>query len=98
MKKSVLALAVAGVFLASSVASATVVYDKDGHQLSIGGRIEAMWHSGHDGNPYDDHTIRNRTRLNVDGRTKLTDWATGYGFWEHQWQQNGDSSLSLIHI
>ncbi|MCR5536164.1 MAG: porin, partial [Succinivibrio sp.] len=99
MKKSVLALAVAGAMVASSVASAAVVYDKDGTSMAIGGRVEAMWHSGHDSadgtfKSTGDHTIRDRVRLNVSGRTKLADGITGYGFWETQNQHNGDSTQS----
>ncbi len=78
--------------VASSVASAAVVYDKDGTQMNIGGRVEAMWKSSHNSSAHSDSTIRDRIRLNVSGRTKLTEGISGYGFWESQSQHNGSSA------
>ncbi len=99
MKKSLLALAVASAAFVATSVSATPVYNKDGTSLDIGGRIEALWLSGgnhsvanNDGtNVSDDQTIRNRARLNIGGRTQLTNGIAAYGFTEWQSQNVGDS-------
>ncbi|MBO6258174.1 MAG: porin [Succinivibrio sp.] len=91
MKKSVLAIAVAAAaMVASSAVSAAQVYNKDGVTLDIGGRVEALYM---DGAKTDHHngTIRDRARLNVKGTAKVTDWATAYGFFEHEWNHQNNS-------
>ena len=95
MKKSVLTLAVAGVILAAQSASAAVVYDKDGTEMTIGGRVQAVFYNGNTGLMENkDHTISDNVRLNVGGRTKLYDGIYGFGFWEHQWSHDGNSAES----
>ncbi len=96
MKKSLLALAVASAAFVATSASATPVYNKDGTTLDIGGRIEALYLSGgaHKVSGTDDQTIRNRARLNIAGRTQITNGIAGYGFAEWQSQNVGDSSGS----
>ena len=96
MKKSLLALAVASAAFVATSVSATPVYNKDGTSLDIGGRIEALWFSGsaHKVSGTDDQTIRNRARLNIAGRTQLTNGIAAYGFAEWQSQNVGDSSGS----
>lgn len=95
MKKSLLALAVASAAFVATSVSATPVYNKDGTSLDIGGRIEAMWMSGSEHKAgKDDQTIRNRARLNIAGRTQLTNGIAAYGFAEWQSQNAGDSAES----
>ena len=95
MKKSLLALAVASAAFVATSVSATPVYNKDGTTLDIGGRIEAMWMSGGEhAAARDDSTIRNRARLNIAGRTQLTNGIAAYGFAEWQSQNAGDSAES----
>jgi predicted porin len=95
MKKSLLALAVASAAFVATSVSATPVYNKDGTSLDIGGRIEAMWMSGGEqAAARDDSTIRNRARLNIAGRTQLTNGIAAYGFAEWQSQNAGDSAGS----
>ncbi|MDD7022117.1 MAG: porin, partial [Aeromonadales bacterium] len=95
MKKSLLALAVASAAFVATSVSATPVYNKDGTSLDIGGRIEALWMSGSEHKAgKDDSTIRNRARLNIAGRTQITNAIAGYGFAEWQSQNAGDSSGS----
>lgn len=68
MKKSLIAIAIAA-FAASSVNAATV-YDKNGTQLDIGGRVQAVWHSArYDSVANGDQAIENSARLNIAGRT-----------------------------
>ncbi len=95
MKKSLLALAVASAAFVATSVSATPVYNKDGTSLDIGGRIEAMWMSGGEqAVAKNDSTIRNRARLNIAGRTQITNGIAGYGFAEWQSQNAGDSAGS----
>ncbi len=75
MKKSVLAVAIAAAAFAASAASAAQVYDKDGTTLAVGGQVEFM--AGNAGNTYfsnggQDATTRDRARVNLAGRTQLT--------------------------
>ncbi len=89
MKKSVLAVAIAAAAFAASAASAAQVYDKDGTTLAVGGQVEFM--AGNAGNSYfsnggQDATTRDRARVNLAGRTQLTNGIAGYGFME--WEAN----------
>lgn len=95
MKKSVLAIAVAAAaMVASSAVSAAQVYNKDGVTLEIGGRVEALLMDGAKAGNTTNHnsSVRDRVRLNLKGTAKLTDWATGFGFWETQNQHAGNST------
>lgn len=95
MKKSLLALAVASAAFVATSVSATPVYNKDGTTLDIGGRIEAMWMSGGEQKvAKNDSTIRNRARLNIAGRTQLTNGIAAYGFAEWQSENAGNSEGS----
>ncbi len=89
MKKSVLAVAIAAAAFAASAASAAQVYDKDGTTLAVGGQVEFM--AGNAGNNYfnngsQDATTRDRARVNLAGRTQLTNGIAAYGFME--WEAN----------
>ncbi len=89
MKKSVLAVAIAAAAFAASAASAAQVYDKDGTTLAVGGQVEFM--AGNAGNNYfnngsKDATTRDRARVNLAGRTQLTNGIAAYGFME--WEAN----------
>ena len=89
MKKSVLAVAIAAAAFAASAASAAQVYDKDGTTLAVGGQVEFM--AGNAGNSYfsnggQDATTRDRARVNLAGRTQLTNGIAAYGFME--WEAN----------
>ena len=93
MKKSVLAVAIAAAAFAASAASAAQVYDKDGTTLAVGGQVEFM--AGNAGNTYfsnggQDATTRDRARVNLAGRTQLTNGIAGYGFME--WEANHQGS------
>ncbi len=95
MKKSVLAVAIAAAAFAASAASAAQVYDKDGTTLAVGGQVEFM--AGNAGNTYfsnggQDATTRDRARVNLAGRTQLTNGIAGYGFMEWEANHQGSSS------
>lgn len=92
MKKTLLAVAVAA--FAATSASAAQVYDKDGTSLAIGGEMEAMYWSTHASSMENskDQTVSDRARLNLDGRTALTDNISAYGFYEWEFEHNGDST------
>ena len=97
MKKSVLAVAIAAAAFAASAASAAQVYDKDGTTLAVGGQVEFM--AGNAGNNYfsnagQDATTRDRARVNMAGRTQLTNNIAGYGFMEWEINHAGNSTES----
>lgn len=99
MKKSLIAIAIAA-FAASSVNAATV-YDKNGTQLDIGGRVQAVWHSTHYGSIVDengdstgDQAIENSARLNIAGRTELAHGISAFGFTEWDAADNNGTDNS----
>lgn len=91
MKKSVLALCVASLAASGSAFSATV-YEKDGTELNIGGRVQAVYYSNKNGsgeNGYgvtqsgnNDSTIVNSARFSIEGRTELREGIYGFAFTE----------------
>ena len=94
MKKSVLAVAIAAAAFAASAASAAQVYDKDGTTLAVGGQVEFM--AGNAGNTYfsnggQDATTRDRARVNLAGRTQLTNGIAAYAYNEWQIDHKGTS-------
>ena len=80
MKKSLLALAVASI-TASSIASAAIVYDKDGTSMDVYGRIQAVAYSQDSANTSasGDAGIVGSGRLGIDVRTQLTDGVAAFG-------------------
>ncbi len=96
MKKSLIAIAIAA--FAASSANAATVYDKNGTQLDIGGRVQAVWHSTHyednmvaDG----DQSVANSARLNIAGRTELAHGISAFGFTE--WDTTDSNGTSGAH-
>lgn len=73
MKKSLLALSIAAV-AASTAASATTIYDKDGSSLDVYGRVQGVVYSSHQAkyNSYDDTSLQATGRLGFNMRTNLT--------------------------
>ena len=88
MKKTLLAAAVVSALVASTAASAANVYDKDGTTLNVNGRIEAQWYNAGSSNNMtgavanNDSSIYNWARMGMDGRSKINDYATAFGFME----------------
>lgn len=93
MKKSLLALAaaaaLAGTTLASTAASAAVVYDKDGTMLNVYGRVQAVYYSKYWNNVKSDDgsdskgSINASAQFNIDARTRLTDGIDAFGRMEY---------------
>ncbi|MEI8655364.1 MULTISPECIES: porin [Vibrio] len=92
MKKTLIALAVAGAAVATG-ANANELYNKDGDTLTMGGRAEARL-SLKDGKADD----LSRVRLNFLGKSMITDSLYGVGFYEGEFttsdQGKTDSSGS----
>ncbi len=88
MKKTLLAAAVVSALVASTAVSAATVYDKDGTTLNVNGRIEAQWYNAGSSNNMtgavanNDSSIYNWARMGMDGRSKINDYATAFGFME----------------
>ena len=93
MKKAVLASAVVAALVSGSSLAATV-YSSDGTELKIGGRAEFRGDFiGSDGAEVEG-TMEDKTRfrLNLGGKTELTDTVTAFGFYEAE-QSTGDSEF-----
>ena len=92
MKKSLLALAV----IVAASANAATVYDKDGTTLAVGGRVQAVVYNGNAGKAGDhDANLNNSARLNMAGKTKLTDWVSALAFTE--WEMaNGNKGSDTV--
>ncbi len=91
MKKTLIALAVASVAVAS-VAQAATVYDKDGTSLAVYGRIQSVIYNGDtsSSSDYNDNSMDTSARLGLDMRTQLAPWVAGFG--KAEWEAaNGDS-------
>ena len=86
MKTTLIAAAVAAaVAAAGATAQATTLWDKDGTSFGIGGRIQAAYFSKDSnlGNPSSgDGTLMGSGRLNMSGRTRLTDYMDAFAFIE----------------
>ncbi len=78
MNKSLLAVALVAF---STASSAAVIYDKDGTNLSVVGRIQAVAYSGNYNKAgSDDSTLWNSSRFGLAGRTNVNDYFAVYGF------------------
>ncbi len=86
MKKTLLALAVAGATVATG-ANANELYNKDGNSLTMGGRAEARL-SLKDGKADD----QSRVRLNFLGKMMVTDSLYGVGFYEGEFTTADNSN------
>ncbi|CAM3500728.1 Porin-like protein L precursor [Vibrio aerogenes CECT 7868] len=82
MKRTLIALAVAGAAVATGV-NAGELYNQDGTTLSLGGRAEARM-SIKDGDVSD----VSRVRVNVSGKQEISDDLYGVGFYEAQYTTN----------
>ena len=78
MNKSLLAVALVAF---STASSAAVIYDKDGTNLSVIGRIQSVAYSGNYNKAgSDDSTLWNSSRFGLAGRTNVNDYFAVYGF------------------
>ena len=93
MKKAVLASAVVAALVSGSSLAATV-YSSDGTELKIGGRAEFRGDFIGSGGAEVEGTMEDKTRfrLNLGGKTELTDTVTAFGFYEAE-QSTGDSQF-----
>ncbi|CAK1986333.1 Outer membrane protein [Vibrio crassostreae] len=93
MKKAVLASAVVAALVSGSSLAATV-YSSDGTELKIGGRAEFRGDFIGSGGAEVEGTMEDKTRfrLNLGGKTELTDTVTAFGFYEAE-QSTGDSEF-----
>ncbi|PME30202.1 hypothetical protein BCV39_16740 [Vibrio sp. 10N.286.55.E10] len=93
MKKAVLASSVVAALVSGSSLAATV-YSSDGTELKIGGRAEFRGDFIGSGGAEVEGTMEDKTRfrLNLGGKTELTDTVTAFGFYEAE-QSTGDSEF-----
>lgn len=87
MKKSVIALAVGALVAATSAAQAATIYDKDGTQLAIGGRLQGRY-VGTNVEPdgmqpaSGDASLNASGRLSIEGRTHIAEGLDAFGYVE----------------
>ena len=84
MKRSVLAVAVS-LIVVTGGASATEIYNKDGNQLDLYGRVNGKHQFSDNTGANGDYTY---VRFGFKGQTKINDLLTGYGQWEYNVQAN----------
>ncbi|CAH0528984.1 porin [Vibrio hippocampi] len=90
MKKAVLASVVAAVMSGSVMAAE--IYNSDGTSLKIGGRAEARFNVS-DNNEVDGNSSfedKSRARLNIKGKTKVSDELYGFGKYEAEFDGKSD--------
>ncbi|KAB7896288.1 hypothetical protein ASE93_01360 [Serratia sp. Leaf50] len=80
MKRSVLAVAVS-LIVVTTGASAAEIYNKDGNQLDLYGRVNGKHYFSNGTSNNGDGSYM---RLGFKGQTKINDLLTGYGQWEYQ--------------
>lgn len=86
MKKLAVALsAVTAVILASGMANAAEIYNKDGNKLDLYGKADARHQFSKHGSDDGDKTY---VRFGFRGETQINDQLTGFGQWEYNIQGN----------
>lgn len=91
MNKKLIALAVAAASI-SSVANAAEVYSDETSSLAVGGRLEARALLSEDNAGDNQVTDKSRVRMNIAGKTDITDTVYGIGFYEGEYTSSGTSS------
>ncbi|NDL61620.1 porin OmpF [Acerihabitans arboris] len=92
MKQSILAVIIPAL-LASGVAGAAEVYNKDGNKLDLYGRLNGL-HYFSDDDGYSSDGDQSYARLGFKGETQINDQLTGYGQWEYQFSANNSEGGS----
>ncbi|GEM73962.1 porin [Vibrio sagamiensis] len=92
MKKTLIALSVSAVAMATCV-NAAEIYNQDGTSFEIGGRAEGRL-ALQDG----DVTDKSRVRINVLGKQMINDELYGLGFWEGEFTSADDESIDTRYL
>ena len=80
MKKSLLALAILSPVLSANAAN---VYDSNGTQLSVGGRVQSVFFSANSSKAGEkDSSLVNSARFNLSGQTKVNNFISALAFTE----------------
>lgn len=80
MKKSLLALAILTSVLSANAAN---VYDSNGTQLTVGGRVQSVFFSANSSKAGEnDSSLVNSARFNLSGQTKVNDYISALAFTE----------------
>ena len=91
MKKKI--CVTAAVFVMSNVANALTVYDKDGTQLYLDGRVMSVFYGpNYNKAGVKDAAITTSGRFGIGGKTQITSWVSGLGY--AQWDVANDSNDS----
>ncbi|MDY6322777.1 MAG: hypothetical protein SPL30_07730 [Succinivibrio sp.] len=108
MSRKILSLSLAAAAVtAACCAQAAPVYDKDGTQLDIFGRAEAMFMNDHairsqrgtlrDASASGDNTVAGAARFGIAGRSRLSDSVSGIGLSELE-LPIGESADGSVHV
>jgi len=84
MKRNILAVVIPAL-LAAGAANAAEIYNKDGNQLDLYGKVDARHQFSSNASNDGDQTY---VRFGFKGQTKINDDITGYGQWEYNVQAN----------
>ncbi|MCA2018690.1 porin [Vibrio tritonius] len=96
MKKAVLASAIFAALVSGSTLAATV-YDADGTQLKVGGRVEFRgdFNAKTDGTEIEGTMVDNtRARLNIEGRSEISEGLSGFARYENE-QKDGSAGSTF---
>lgn len=89
MNKKLIALAVAAASI-SSVATAAEVYSDEASSLAVGGRFEARMKMADNAAGDSKVTDKTRVRVNIAGKTDITEDIYGIGFWEGEYTDGNE--------
>ena len=106
MKKAVLATSILAAMISTSSLAATV-YKDESSELKIGGRAEARFNVSDNNEEYDLVTgdkeesafnDKSRARLNISGRTQITDDLYGFGKYENEVNSGKGSTVDTRYL
>ena len=106
MKKTVLTISILAATLSTS-SFAVTVYKDESSELKIGGRVEARFNVSDNNEEYDPVTgdkeesafdDKSRARLNITGKTQLTDDFSGFGKYENEVSTGTDIKTRYLFV
>lgn len=89
MKKYQLTALISMLCLTFAANSSIELYNKEGHKISLKGRVKAMNYLTDQNNSNDGEGDKTKARIGFDGHTKITDSITGYGRAEWETKTSG---------
>lgn len=91
--KKIILISMSALFTANI--HAAEIYDKDGNQLDLYGKVDGLHYFSKDADNSGDETY---ARFGFKGKTAITDKLTGYGQWEYNFQANNSESSTDAQV